>query len=104
VGTDDGPETSGTRGLDVLSALAEDRGRIAHDLNDTLISQMFAVSLDLHAALARIDPDIDDLRAAEKIRRAISGLDRAIKDLRNIVMGNSAAPVDFEQRSHTSDP
>jgi signal transduction histidine kinase len=72
---------------DVLRTLTEDRGRIAHDLNDTLVRQMFAVSLDLHAALARIDQDIDDRHAAEKIRHAIGGLDQAIKDIRNTVFG-----------------
>jgi signal transduction histidine kinase len=96
---------------DVLRTLTEDRGRIAHDLNDTLVRQIFAISLDLHAALARIDQDIDDRLAAEKIRHAIGGLDQAIKDIRNAVFGLGnpdgqrrtvpAPPADLERRAYT---
>jgi signal transduction histidine kinase len=95
-----GPDTSAVReparshadiSPDVLDALTEEHDRIAHDLNNTLMHQMFAVSLDLHAALTRIDHDIDDQHAAEKIRHAISGLDQAIKDLRNAIVGLGTA-------------
>jgi signal transduction histidine kinase len=72
---------------DARHALAEDHDRIAHGLNDTIVHQMFAVSLDLHAALSRMDHDIDDHYVAEKIRHAITSLDQAINDLRNAVVG-----------------
>jgi len=72
---------------ELLRTLAEDRDRIARDLNDTLVRRMFAVSLDLHAALGRIGSGVDDQLAAEKIRNAIGGLDQAIKDLRRTVAG-----------------
>jgi signal transduction histidine kinase len=78
---------------EVLHSLTEDRDRIARDLNDILVHQMFAVSLDLHAALARIGQDIDDHLAAEKIRHAISGLDQAIRDLRYAVVGLGEPPT-----------
>jgi signal transduction histidine kinase len=71
---------------EALGLLAEYRDRLARDLNDTLIRQMFAVSLDLHAALSRIDHDFGDRRAADKIRKAINGLDQAITDLRNAIV------------------
>jgi signal transduction histidine kinase len=71
---------------DAQYALTEDHDRIAHDVNDTIVHQMFAVSLDLHAALSRMDHDIDDHYAAEKVRHAITGLDQAIRDLRNAVV------------------
>lgn len=73
--------------------LAEDRDRFVFDINNTLIHQMFAVSLDLHAALSRIEYD-DDRHAVEKIRKAIDGLDQAINDLRNAIIGrgNHRAP------------
>jgi signal transduction histidine kinase len=67
---------------------AEDRDRDAFDLNNALIHQMFAVSLDLHAALSRIEHDADDRHVAGKIRQAIDGLDRAIDDLRNTIIGS----------------
>jgi hypothetical protein len=63
--------------------LTEHHDRLAHDLNDTLIRQMFAVSLDLHAALSHIEYDTGDRHAAEKIRHAIVGLDQAIDDIRD---------------------
>ena len=70
---------------DAQHALTEDHDRIAHDLNDTIVCQMFAVSLDLHAALSRLD-DIDDHYVAERVRHAITGLDQAIRDLRHAVL------------------
>lgn len=69
--------------------LTEDHDRIAHDLNNTLVHQMFTVSLDLHAALARIN----DHHAAEKIHRAIDGLDQAIKHLRTTIFDVQASPA-----------
>jgi signal transduction histidine kinase len=70
---------------EVLLRLTEDRDRLAHDLNDTLVRRMFAVSLDLHAALSRIEHATGDRYAAEKIRQAIAGLDQAIDDIRHSV-------------------
>jgi signal transduction histidine kinase len=79
---------------ELLESLYKDRDRIALDLNNTLVHQMFAVSLDLHAALSRIEHDTGDGQAAEKIRQAIDGLDQAIHDLRNTVIdrGNRRGP------------
>jgi signal transduction histidine kinase len=71
---------------DALYALIEDHDRIVHDVNDTLVHQMFAVSLHLHAALSRIERNVDKGSAAEKIRHAIAGLDQTIRDLRNAVV------------------
>ncbi len=67
----------------------EEHERIARDLDDTLVHQIFAVSLDLSAALARID----DHLAAEKVLHAIDGLDQAIKDLRITVFESSATGI-----------
>jgi signal transduction histidine kinase len=72
---------------DAQHVLTEDHDRIANDLNDTIVHQMFAVSLDLHAALSRMDHDIDEHYVAEKVRHAITSLDQAIRDLRNAVVG-----------------
>jgi hypothetical protein len=56
----------------------EEHERRARDMDDALVHQIFAASLDLSAALT----NIDDHRAAEKVLHAINGLDQAIKDLR----------------------
>jgi len=88
-GADAQRETAdGSAGIsnDAQHALTEDHDRIAHDVNDTIVHQMFAVSLDLHAALSRMDHHIDERYAAEKVRNAITGLDQAIRDLRNAVV------------------
>jgi len=73
-----GPMTPATAQRITL-ALNGDHDRIAADLSDGLIHQMFAISLDLHAALAQVGRDH---HAAEKIAAAITGLDHAITDLR----------------------
>ncbi|MFG1957491.1 histidine kinase [Nonomuraea sp. NPDC049028] len=52
--------------------------RIASDLRDILVNQIFIVSLDLHAALSLTD----DAQARTRITRAIGGLDHAVVDLR----------------------
>jgi|SRR5919197_2664104 hypothetical protein len=72
---------------DSLDVLTEERDRLARDLNDTLVRQLFAVSLELHGAVSRIEHNTDGRHAAEKIRRAIDGLDQAIADLRSAVVG-----------------
>jgi signal transduction histidine kinase len=72
---------------DALCAMTEDHNRIAHDVNDTLVHRMFVVSLGLHAALSSIERDTDHQYAAEKIRHAITGLDQAVSELRNAVVG-----------------
>lgn len=85
----------GSRGM--LDRWAEDRDRPAHDLNDTLIRQMFAVSLDLHAALSRLEHGAGDRHAADKIRKAITGLDQAITDLRDAIVRRGARDTAGDQ-------
>ncbi|MEV5704733.1 histidine kinase [Actinoallomurus sp. NPDC052274] len=67
----------------VWQSLTDEHDRIAHNLNDTIVRQMFAVSMHLHIALTRID----DAHATERICHAIGGLDEAIKDLRITTFG-----------------
>lgn len=70
---------------------AEDDYRIAADLHDILVNQIFTVSLDLHAAHTLTD----DAQAKARITRAIRGLDHAITDLRRTLfdLGRDTAPV-----------
>jgi hypothetical protein len=70
---------------------ADDDYRIAADLHDILVNQIFIVSLDLHAAFSLTG----DAQARTRITRAIGGLDHAINDLRRTL---------FDLDRHTSPP
>ncbi len=68
-------------------ALAEDRERIARDLHDAVIQDLFAVGLSLQAASAQLPDDamrrrMDD--AVDRIDTAISSLRTFIFDLRSL--------------------
>jgi hypothetical protein len=62
---------------------------IAHRLADVLIRRLFAVGLELHGALAHIEPGSV---AAEKVQSAIRGLDIAIKDFRGVLFDVGPLP------------
>jgi hypothetical protein len=66
--------------------LAEDRERIALDLNDVVVRRLFATGLDLYAALALMG----DHRATGKIDHAIDELDQAIRDIRDTIFDHLA--------------
>jgi hypothetical protein len=61
--------------------LAEDHDRIAERLSDVVARRIFAAGLDLNAALGLIGDD----RAAARVRHAISELDLAVRDIRDVV-------------------
>ncbi len=61
--------------------LAQERDRIAASVNDVVVRRVFAAGLGLESALALMG----DHRAAGKVRQAISDLDQAVRDLRDIV-------------------
>ena len=62
-------------------AILEDRERIARDLHDTVIQNIFASGLGLQAILARVeDPEI-----IRRIETTIEGLDGSITRLRDII-------------------
>jgi hypothetical protein len=73
----------------VVSGVAErpddDAGRISQGLADVLVHRLFAVGLDLHAALTYIEANISEDLTVDKIHKAIGGLDNAIKDFRGVV-------------------
>jgi len=59
----------------------EDRERIARDLHDIVIQELFAAGMTLHATAARsADPDLVD-----KLSGVVDSLDRAIHDLRTAI-------------------
>jgi len=59
-------------------SLAEDRARIAQDLHDVVIQQIFAVGLSLHTAIALCDSR--DVRA--RLADSVAMLDETIRQLR----------------------
>lgn len=67
--------------------LIEDRDRIARDLHDTVIQRLFAVGLSLQGTASAVaDPEI-----AERIHRAVEGLDATITQLRAAIFELEAA-------------
>jgi Histidine kinase len=67
--------------------LADDHDRIAGELNDLVAGRLFAAGLDLPAARALTGDD----EARGRIQRAISELDVAIRDIRDMVFDSCRA-------------
>ena len=65
------------------AALLEDRERIARDLHDSIIQDLFAVGLHLQAAAGQVHKDPDAVRA--KIDASIDHLDESIVALRRYI-------------------
>ena len=65
---------------EIMLRLAEDRDRIAGELSDIVVRRLFSAGLALEAALGLIG----EHRAAGRIQHAISELDLAIRDIREI--------------------
>jgi len=66
---------------------ADDHDRIASKLNDLVARRLFSAGLDLEAALGRVD----EHHAAGRIQHAISELDLAIPDIRDMVFDSPRA-------------
>lgn len=65
------------------AALAEDRERLARDLHDTVIQEIFGVGLGLQSIVGRID----DPTAAARVSSVIDDLDRVIRQIRTAIFG-----------------
>jgi signal transduction histidine kinase len=65
------------------AALLEDRERIARDLHDSIIQDLFAVGLNLQSATAQVVSDPDGVRS--KIDASIDQLDGSIAALRRYI-------------------
>jgi signal transduction histidine kinase len=78
-------------------AVVEDRQRIARDLHDSVIQDLFAVGLGLQ----RMVPNLDNEQMAEGLNDAIDTLDSAVAALRRYIfeLRDSRPPVtDIDQR------
>lgn len=70
-------------------AVAEERERIARDLHDTVIQELFAIGMSLQAAMALPDDIL-----IERVDTAVISLDAAIRDVRTAIfqIGHGAIP------------
>ncbi|MPZ80906.1 MAG: hypothetical protein GEV28_11115 [Actinophytocola sp.] len=53
---------------------------------DLAVNRLFRIGLDLHGALALVDPQSPDQVAGQRIRAAIARIDETIGELRLAVM------------------
>jgi signal transduction histidine kinase len=68
--------------------LLEDRGRIARDLHDHVIQQIFGTGLELQS-IAGVQPNT---ALADRIHRAVNNLDESISQIRTIIFALSSPP------------
>ncbi|MDQ1713091.1 MAG: hypothetical protein QOE45_2541 [Frankiaceae bacterium] len=68
-------------------AVVEDRERIARDLHDTVIQQLYATGLSLTAALRMTEKD----EVRERLARSIDDLDRTMRSIRSTIFALEAA-------------
>jgi signal transduction histidine kinase len=68
-------------------ALLEDRGRIARDLHDHVIQQLFATGLDLQSVAGATTPEL-----ADRIAASVVDIDTSISHIRTVVFALSATP------------
>ncbi len=67
-------------------AMSEDRDRIARDLHDTVIQQLFAIGMTLQSLVGSLsDPD-----QSERLDWAVDELDRTIREVRTVIFGLQA--------------
>ena len=66
-------------------ALLEDRGRIARDLHDHVIQQLFATGLELQSIAGAAGPEL-----ADRIARAVVDMDASTSQIRTVIFALSA--------------
>lgn len=71
-------------------AVVEDRERIAHDLHDAIIQELFAMGLELQATMLRTD----DPAVEETLRDHANRLDEVIRSLRELIFELRRPPVE----------
>jgi signal transduction histidine kinase len=69
--------------------LLEDRGRIARDLHDHVIQQLFGTGLELHSIAGSVD-SLPPTVASARILTAIGNLDSSISQIRTVIFALSA--------------
>ncbi|WP_433187858.1 GAF domain-containing protein [Actinoallomurus sp. CA-150999] len=76
-------------------SLLEERGRIAKDLHDTVIQQLFATAITLMSAIKVTEkPDV-----ALRVRRAVDDLDDTIQQIRSTIFALQMSPGEHGLRA-----
>ncbi|MDH3679505.1 MAG: PAS domain S-box protein [Acidimicrobiia bacterium] len=65
------------------ASLLADRERLARDMHDTVIQELFATGIALQATVSRID----DQATAERVLAAVDSIDETIKQIRGTIFG-----------------
>jgi PAS domain S-box-containing protein len=79
------------RKVSEAEALAEERERVARDLHDTVVQQLFATGLSLQSAAGRATDD----ELAMRLNAAVDSIDSAIRQLRTAIFaGKGSRPLD----------
>ena len=89
-------ELAQARADQVLLAQAEDHDRIAGDLHDQVIQELFALGMKLQGQAARSDP-----ATAERVNGYVGTLDEVIRNIRTSIFGlrqPRQAPADLQVR------
>jgi len=71
-------------------AVFEDRDRIARDLHDLVIQRLYATGMSLQGATALISPP----EVADRVSRAVDGLDDTIREIRSAIFALQTHPED----------
>jgi PAS domain S-box-containing protein len=79
--------------LNLKRLMAEDRDRIARDLHDTVIQELFALGLSLQGSVGLLGDDLDD-----RLLRAVGTIDDIISSIRQVVFGVSRRGPDSSVR------
>ena len=66
--------------------LTSERERIARDLHDTIIQELFATGMSLQAIVGRVEDDV----VGKRLMGAIDALDDSIRRIRTVIFGLSA--------------
>ena len=70
-------------------ALAEDHERIARELHDTVIQELFAVGMDLQALIGRVEGEPGD-----RVNQSIDAIDEIIRSIRTVIFDVSRPRID----------
>jgi signal transduction histidine kinase len=88
-------ELARARADQITLAQAEDHDRIAGDLHDHVIQDLFALGMRLQAYAARCEP-----AAAERVNGCVDTLDEVIKKIRTSIFGLPGAPGRADHPRH----
>jgi signal transduction histidine kinase len=75
-------ELADSRAAEQKVVLLEDRDRIARDLHDHVIQELFAIGLSLESVAASLDPDNP---LSERVRQRVEDIDRTIRRIRTSI-------------------